>query len=190
MLDVAVSFLADEFNAYLLRRTGSTTVGKMAAGPVMNDLGKLAIASGSIGACLINVEEERVVRAQLPERMLVKGSQVTLQPELRLNLTLLFAANLTPYEMSLRGLSQVLTFFQSHPAFASDEYPGLDPRIGRLVVEMMSYGPEQLNQIWAYLGAKYLPSVIYRVRMVVLQDVEPQGIGEPITGIALDLHDK
>ena len=57
MLDVAVSFLADEFNAYLLRRTGSTTIGKMAAGPVMNDLGKLAIPVGSIGACLINVEE-------------------------------------------------------------------------------------------------------------------------------------
>ena len=121
--------------------------------------------------------------------MLVKGSQVTLQPELRLNLTLLFAANLTPYEMSLRGFPRCSPS-SVPPRLRLRRIPRAGPRIGRLVVEMMSYGPEQLNQIWAYLGAKYLPSVIYRVRMVVLQDVEPQGIGEPITGIALDLHDK
>jgi hypothetical protein len=32
MLDVAVSFLADEFNAYLLRRTGSAQLGQVVPG--------------------------------------------------------------------------------------------------------------------------------------------------------------
>jgi hypothetical protein len=42
--------------------------------------------------------------------------------------------------------------------------------------------------MWACLGAKHLPSVVYRLRMVVLQDVEPAGTGMPITTIATTLQ--
>lgn len=190
MLDVAVAFLADEFNAYLLRRTGSLTLGKIIPGPLMDDAGKLAITKGSVGFALINIEEDRVSRAQLPERVLVNGREITLAPELRLNLTLLAAADLSDYGMTLKALSQVMTFFQSHPVFTPGDYPGLDARIDQLSVEMLSVSHETLNQIWACLGAKYLPSVLYRVRVVVLQDREPEQIGAPITSISLDVHDK
>jgi hypothetical protein len=90
----------------------------------------------------------------------------------------------------LRYLSHVITFFQAHPSFTPDIFPGLDPRIEKLAVEMLPYGPEQLNQMWAYIGAKYLPSVVYRVRMILLQDSEPQGIGKPIATIETTLRDK
>ena len=29
---------------------------------------------------------------------------------------------------------------------------------------------QRLNQIWAFIGGKQLPSVVYRIGMVVLQD--------------------
>lgn len=190
MLDVAVGFLADQFNAYLLRRTGSTSLGKVVPGNLVDDAGKLAITSGTVALTLVNIEEERTLREQLPARVMVNGRELTLQPELRLNLTLLFAARMTTYELSLKALSHVVTFFQGFPAFAAEDYPGLDPRIGKLVMELHSVGPETLNQLWAAVGAKYQPSVIYRARLVTIQDLEPFAFGEPITDIALDLHDK
>lgn len=190
MLDVALAFLADEFNAYLLRRTGSLGVGKMEPGALLDDTGKLAITKGTVRLSIINIEEERATRAQLPERVLVDGREMTLPPELRLNLTLLAAADMNGYDTTLKGLSQVLAFFQSHPVFTVDDYPGLDPRLGQLSVEMFSVGHETLNQIWACLGAKYLPSVLYKVRLVSIQDREPERFGAPITDIAIDLHDK
>jgi len=190
MLDIAVSFLADEFNAYLLRRTGALTLGKMVPGPLMDDAGKLAITKGTVGLALINIEEDRVSRAQLPERVLLNGREVTLAPELRLNLTLLVAADLTDYGMTLKALSQVMTFFQAHPVFTPADYPGLDARIDQLGVDMLSVGHETLNQIWACLGAKYLPSALYRVRLVSLQDREPERIGTPITQVSVDVRDK
>jgi hypothetical protein len=190
MLDIAIAFLADEFNAFLQRRTGSLAVGRMLPGPLVDDTGKLAITKGTVGLALINIEEERATRAQLPERVLLHGREMTLAPELRLNLTLLAAADMSDYDTTLKALSQVLTFFQSHPVFTVDDYPGLDPRIGQLSVDMLSVGHETLNQIWAALGAKYLPSVIYRVRLVALQDREPERFGAPITDIAIDLHDR
>ena len=53
-----------------------------------------------------------------------------------------------------------------------------------------SVTPETLNQIWASIGAKYQPSVLYRARLVTIQDQEPFMPGEPITDIGLELHGK
>jgi len=190
MLDIAVAFLADEFNAYLQRRTGSLALGRAVPGALVNDAGKVAVDKGTVGVALINIEEERVTRVQQPERVLVNGREIVLPPELRLNLTLMFVPNMATYELSLRALSHVLSFFQACPAFSVDEYPALDARIGQLLVELHSIGPETLNQVWACLGAKYMPSVLYRVRLVTLQDQEPAAIGAPITDISLALHEK
>lgn len=189
MLDSTVKFLADEVNQYLLRRTASALF-QVEPGSLVDDSGKWAVKEGAIGLALANVEEERTLREQVPERLIRNGAQVTLPPVLKLNLQVIFAARHKDYVHALRYLSYVMTFFQSHSVFTPDEYPGLDKGIEKLSLEMIAYGPEQLNQLWAYIGAKYLPSVVYRVRMVVLQDVEPQEIGRPITTIATVVHGK
>ncbi len=190
MLDIAVAFLADEFNAYLLRRTGSPTPFRMVPAAVLDDKGALAIASGTVALSIVNIEEERVMRQQLPSRVVSGGRELLLEPELKLNLTLLFAARMVDYPTTLKALSHVLTFFQSHPAYSADDYPNLDPRIGKIVMELYSVGPETLNQLWAAIGAKYQPSVLYKARLVTIQDQEPFQPGEPITDIGLDLRNR
>lgn len=188
-IDLVLKFLAGEVNTYFAKRTGSN-LGQIELGGVVDDTGKWTITKNRVGLSLVNVEEERTLRGQLPEQVFVNGRQVTLQPALKLNLHLMFAAHFSTYDHSLRYLSHVLTFFQSHPVFTPDQYPGLDAGIEKLTVEMLAYGPEQLNQLWAYLGGKYLPSVVYKIRMVVLQDIEPEGIGQPITHIDTAVHAK
>ncbi len=195
MLDATVRFLADEVNLYLKRQTASSVV-QVVPGGLTDDSGKWAVKEGAIGLALVNVEEERILRSQVPERVVRNGSHIVRSPELKLNLLVVFAArpntsqNPNPYVQSLRYLSYVLTFFQARPRFTRDEYPALEPGIEKLTVELISYGPEQLNQLWAYIGTKYLPSVVYRVRMVVLQDGEPQGISQPITVLDTVLNEK
>jgi len=190
MLDLAVNFLAAEFNAYLLRRLGSASLGRVVPGSVVDDKGVLAIETGTVALSLVNIEEERTLREQVPARLLRGGRELLLQPELKLNLTLLFAARMVDYPTTLRALSHVLTFFQANPAFSTAEHPGLDPRIGRLTVELLSVTPETLNQLWATLGAKYQPSVLYRVRLVSIQDQEPFAAGAPIQDIAFDVRER
>jgi hypothetical protein len=181
MLDSAVYFLATEVNAYLTRL--AVDVVKVVPGGIANDNGTWAIAENTIGLAVVNVEEERTLRTQTPERVLVNGNHVVLPAELKLNLNVVFAVRHAKYDHTLRYLSHVLRFFQAHPTFTPSEYPALDPSIGRLNVELISYGPEQLNQLWAYIGAKYLPSAVYRVRMLVLRDAEPTGVDTPIAEI-------
>jgi hypothetical protein len=190
MLDIALDFLAVEFNAYLLRRTGTPTPFRVVPAAVLDDKGALAVASGTVALSIVNIEEERTIRQPLPTRVIAGGRELQLQPELKLNLTLLFAARMVDYPTTLKALSQVLTFFQSHPAFSADNYPNLDPRIGKIVMELYSVGPETLNQLWAAIGAKYQPSVLYRARLVTIQDQEPFQSGAPITDVGLHLGDR
>lgn len=180
MLDIALKFLADELNGYLERRLGAAGAGKAAPTALVDDAGKWLLPEAHLGLTLVALDEERTLRAQLPVRTYVDGNQVDLPPPLQLNLVVLLAARFSLYDQALGFLAQALTFFHAHPVFTPATHAGLDPRIEKLSLEMLAYGPETLNQTWACLGAKYLPSVLYRVRMVSLQDREPASVGLPI----------
>src|SRR5262249_39906126 len=92
MIDLALQFLVSELNAYLLARTG-TEFGKAETGRLVDDTGKWVTKEDQIGVSLVNVEEERITRVQTPQPAFVSGRQVILEPELRINLHVLFAAN-------------------------------------------------------------------------------------------------
>src|ERR1051325_4502310 len=156
MLDIALQFLSDELNTYFVTRTASDTV-KVKPSKVVDEAGKYAFGQESIAASLINVEEERTVKSHLPEFTYVNGQHVVKEPQLRLNLYVLFAANFKQYDQALKFIAFLLTFFQAHPSFTPDAFPGLDPRIEKLTLELQSPTFEQLNQIWAFLGGKHLP---------------------------------
>ncbi len=187
MIDAALNFIADEVNVHLIKRTGSE-LGAVEIGPLVDDRGNWVVPQDTTRLTLFQIDEERTLREQMPERNLVGGREVMLPPALKLNLVLLFAGRFQQYDQALRTLSHILTFFQARPIFTPADNPGLPAGVDRLAIDLLSYGPEQLNQMWACLGAKYLPSVVYRLRMVVLQDMEPIGTGLPITTVATTLH--
>lgn len=189
MLDLALQFLVGELNAYLIARTNSDAV-QVKMSKVVDETGKYAFPDGSICAAIINIEEERVFKSQLPEYTYINGQQVTFEPELKLNLYVLFGANFKLYDQALKFLSYVLTYFQSHSSFKSEEYPALDPWIEKLIMELQSLSYEQVNQVWAFIGGKQLPSVIYRLRLIALQDSVQSGIGPPITIIDSTVHNQ
>ena len=187
MIDVVLDFLVKTVNTWLALRTG-TDFGQLEMNRIVDDAGKWTLTKERIGVAVINIEEDRILKSHLPEVTLVNGQHVVLHPELKLDLHLLFAAHFTRYDQALKYLSYVLTYFQSHASFKQPDYPGLDPRIGKLNVELLSLSYDQLNQVWGFLGSKQLPSVLYKVRMVALQDREPAGVAAPITHIDVDAH--
>jgi hypothetical protein len=187
MLHLAADFLTRELNAWLLARTGAS-FGNALLTRIATETGRWAIPDDQVGVTLINVEEERMLKSQLPQASYVDGRHVLREPEIKLNLQLLFAAQFKNYEQGLKQLSYVLTFFQGHPVFTRERYPALDPRIEKLGVDLMALGFEQLNQLWAFVGAKQLPAALYRVRLVALQDDEPAAIHPPITSIGANVE--
>jgi hypothetical protein len=189
MLDIALQFLKDELNSYLLTRTGSNAV-EVKMSKLVDEAGKYAFDDGTIGAAIINIEEERTFKSHLPDYAYVNGQHVALEPDLKLNLHVMLAANFKLYDVALKYIGLVLTYFQSHSSFTCEEYPALDARIRKLIVELQSLSYEQLNQIWAFIGGKQLPSVVYKVRMVVIQDEAQMAVQPPITTIKADIRSR
>lgn len=191
MLNIALKFLEDQLNTYLRTRRGSSsTLGQVNMSKLVDDEGKSAVTQDTIGTSIINIEEERIFKSQGSEYAYTNGQHIVLEPELKINLYVLFAANFKQYEEALKYISYVLMYFQSHPVFTREEYPELDSRIEKLTAELQSLNYEQLNQIWTFIGGKQLPSVIYKVRMVSLQDDTPISIQPPLTKINTNLHSR
>lgn len=187
MIDRALTFLVGELNGYLQARFG-TNPETLVLGRAVDDSGKWIGDNDQMRCALVNIEEERTVKSQIPDTVFVNGRNVQVQPDVKLNLVVVFIANFTTYEFGLTFLSRVIMFFQAHPSFTPDRYPALDPAIEKLSLDLQSLTYEQLSQLWCTMGGKQLPSVVYRVRLVAIQDVEPSAIQPPVTTIQTTFH--
>ncbi|MGD8663637.1 MAG: DUF4255 domain-containing protein [Desulfobacterales bacterium] len=147
--------------------------------------GSLALPGDSLGLSLVNIEEERITKAQQNFSRSADGNIVHMNPEIKLNLFVLIVANFSNYRTGLEFLSGAIRFFQSKNVFTTANTPELDPQIQKLIVEMMTLSFEQQNHMWGSLGAKYLPSVMYKVRMLTIQEGLAADEQKPITMVNL-----
>jgi Pvc16 N-terminal domain len=169
MLDTTLHFLAGEVNRHLQRIPGLGDHGGLRPSPVVDAQGHLAMPVNSLGLTLFQLDEERSLRSQPTERVVLGGRELGLPPELRLNATLLVSAHFDQYDQALRLLSHVLNFFHGRPLFTPADSPDLPEGVDRLSMDLLSYGPEQARQMWACVGARHLPSLVYRMRLMLLQ---------------------
>ena len=87
----------------------------------------------------------------------------------------------------------VISFFQAKNVFTPDNSPSMvdfDPRLKKIIVDLYSYSFEQLYNFWSVVGTKYLPSVLYRIRMVTFQEDEFTGSDIPIEKIGIKSSNK
>ncbi|MEM9392034.1 MAG: DUF4255 domain-containing protein, partial [Bacteroidota bacterium] len=151
----------------------------------------------SIGLSLINIEEERVFKDQRTTIINEDGITEHINQEVKLNLYILISANFqdnatnlstNDYKEGLKQLSYVISFFQAKNVFTVDNSPALanDGLIRKLVVELYSYSFEQLYNFWSVLGTKYLPSVLYKVRLIRYQEKAVQAANLPIEKVKIN----
>ena len=169
MIDKALHFLEDQLNA-VLSQAGQPD--NLLLTSVVNEKGELHIQAGQLALTVVNIEEEKILKAQLPNERR-NGNQIQFSnPEIKLNLLLLLAANPgnNNYLAALERLSQAMLFLQGTPFFDRTRFPALaaPPEIEKLSIELYTLTLEQQNQLWASLGAKYLPSVVYKLRLVII----------------------
>jgi len=126
---------------------------------------------------LINIEEETFGKAQLPYVKKNDHSIDLLNPEIKLNLYVLFSSfsNKSESERYLNCLniiSYVVLFFQSKHVFDHQNTPNLAQGIEKVIMELVSLTFEQQNYMWSTLGAKFMPSVLYKLRLLVVREIE------------------
>ncbi len=89
----------------------------------------------------------------------------------------------SPYELSLNILSKIIEYFQLNKVL---NIPGLPLEAGNQVhTKLVKMSFDELSNIWSTMGAKYLPSVVYRLRSVSIKGHKVIEDAPPITKITI-----
>lgn len=173
MIAETLSFLVAELNAYLNMKLIPTSDPRVKLGNVARALDNSLTGPASLDekviVTLVNLEEDRTVRLQETVIKTATTSKVK-NPPLLLNLYVLVSVNKDLYGDSLSLLGQVMQFFQHQGSFTPLTHPALDPRIKKINVELYTMNFEQVNHLWSTLGGKYLPSALYKIRQLVVDE--------------------
>ena len=173
MINETLKFLAEEVNRFLSQKLGAITDPRLILGNVAkamdNDLSGSNSLTNKAILSLVNLEEDRV--SKQPENYVRTDTGLLYKnPRVHLNLYVLFAINRTEYTDSLKWLAYIIQFFQYQNVFTPISHPSLDNKTEKLVVDLCTLNFEQINHLWSTLGGKYIPSVLYKVRQVTIDE--------------------
>lgn len=187
MINLALSHVLTELNNYLNVRSPGGEEKQAVMGSFYDNKGVLNTAmQEKIVLLLANVEEDNIYRSVNKVRRRADGTGEIINPEMKLNLYVLFASNLSIYTEALKYLSLVISYFQTKNTFKYAEVVGLDGADGRFIFDLHSLGFEQQNHLWGALGMKYVPSVMYKVSMITVRDDRVDGEIPPVTKIMVN----
>lgn len=184
MIRTALEFIQKELEAYIVNREQDPA--NYSIGNVV-DLKSIVLPNGNINTTdtthvtimLVNIEEERREGKQSYYVPTDDKMYLRLNPPVEIDLFILFVANNSDYPTALRDLSDVIEFFQSNPVFDSQKYPTLNASVAdpvnkvwqlieRLSFKLVSLTFDQQNNLWGMLSSKYMPSAVYRVKMLTV----------------------
>lgn len=115
---------------------------------------------------LQNIEEERTIRNGSYQAY--AGSN----PPKHFNLYLMFLANFPDpnYTEALRYISLVLEFFQGNQYFDRGNLPMLSSNVDKLSFEFVNFSLDELNSVWSLMGLKYMPSAVYKLKLLTFSN--------------------
>ena len=117
---------------------------------------------------LANIQHETTISTYNRTVPAQNDQYVVVTPPLYIDLYLLFYANFEGprYHQGLTMIGGGISFFQQNPWFTRDTLPDLNPAIEKLTFEFTNVDITDMNYLVGLAGAKYLPSVYYKVRMI------------------------
>ena len=127
---------------------------------------------------LVNIEEEKTLKNG--SAYVQNGDVLNKRnPTVFLNLYVLFSCSHTVYAQALTRISKVVLFFQRKNVFTPENvgtglvFPA-EAGVEKIILDLFTLNFEQINHLWGILGGKYTPSVLYKFRIVAVQNAKPE----------------
>ncbi|HNW50975.1 MAG TPA: DUF4255 domain-containing protein [Prolixibacteraceae bacterium] len=149
--------------------------------------------TGKVVLTLINTEEEATLK-NIPNFIVKEGKTEYKNPPVHLNLFLLISANCETYDKSLRCISKIIQFFQGKKVFTSANTVYNRDNVAfdvfdsfKFIMELYSPTFEELNYVWGTLGGRQLPSAIYKIQLIQIEQDKKLAESEVIVKISGNL---
>jgi hypothetical protein len=184
MISKALSFLTGYLNREL-RMTFGLDDDLVVASNLTKMDGRVADnVNNKIVLSVINIEQETSVKSGFPVKAQGSTKKGIASP-LHLNIYLMVSVNFasTEYLEALRMLSAVIKTFQASSLFTKQSHPEMSDSLEKLTLETYNIPVNELSHIWDGIGAKYIPSTLYKMRMITLTDTKIRNEIPGVTGV-------
>ncbi len=191
MISIASRLVRDELASYVVdnQRNGALTTGDI----ILENIGNLEGENNNeliekIIISLVNIEEESTLKNSNYFLRNSSGNGEYVDPPVHVNLYFLFSATydvgtIDAYEIALHRISLIIQFFQAKKLFnvanspfstiASAASSSLSEEVKnqlQITMELYTLTFEQINHLWGSLGGRQVPFVMYKARLVAIQD--------------------
>ncbi len=170
MIHEFIPIIAGELSDFLDSRFDTSEEPVTLSG-IVNQDGTVAInGENKIVCTLVNIERDG-------SNQMAGGGFSRGDLPVHINLYVLFSAFFTDYAEGLKFISGVIGFFQANPTFTYD---------GNTVkVELHNIDFRELGNLWTAVGAKVLPSVLYKIRTLNMDEDNIRDEIPAISGITI-----
>jgi len=154
----------------------------------LNDGDEFLETKSSIVLSVVNIQEDKTLKNQsvYNVKKIDKTVEIVAHPPQYLNISLLFTSyskEQTKYLDGLEKLQNIIEYFQINNSFYFENitktlityfsYKNLTAaqkeNYSKITLMSVSLTMEQLNQMWSYLGSKYMPSILFEMRVLPIQ---------------------
>ena len=149
---------------------------------------------GKVVLTLIKLDEETTLKNN-PNYKINNGKTEYRNPPVNLNLFMLISGNCDTYDKSLRAISKSIQFFQGKKVFTSANTVYNRNNVSfdvleqfRFVLDLYTPTFDELNNIWGMLGGRQMPSVIYRIQLIQIEQDKLQSAADVITHIGGEIN--
>lgn len=172
MIHDIIPTIQNELNKFL-KSKHNINEDKVLLSQLVNLDGSLAIQeTDKIVMTVVNIEQERTKSNTGTYEQTEKGGFIRVNAPVNVHVLVLFSAYFTTenYVEGLKFISSTVAFFQSRNGiFDNQNTPAINGMIDKLYAELVPLDFRELSNVWGVVGAKYLPSVLYRVKTIPIQ---------------------
>ncbi|MEM0995878.1 MAG: DUF4255 domain-containing protein [Bacteroidota bacterium] len=173
MLGKVIAYIGDQLNSYIARKQGyGPGTNKVVISPIFNQDGSLAITTDNvIVMTMVDLRKDGSAYSYNAGAYPGYGGAIDFSA-IHLNVYLLFSGYFKAKNTvdALNFLSFVLEFFQQHPQMDRDSFPTLPASVQKLDFHFESQDFVQKSYMWNLIGAKYMPSVLYKMQLIAVSD--------------------
>ena len=184
MIPNSLQFTKDVLQQYLKNKIGLDE-SKVVINKLVDNNGNVPQKNqNKVILSLINIQRETTKPFNIRNQKMDDGNFSRLAPIERYNLDLLVTSNFDDYDETLKFLNEAILFFQINPSIDSSTNSNIPKGIKKLEFELEKNTYHQIHSLWNAMGAKYQPSIIYKMRLITLNSQQIDGFDSSIQEIS------
>lgn len=180
MLNKALQFTSDVLDQFLKNRFGLDE-NKVLLNRLINSDGSILPENqNKVIISLINIEKETNQPINSNQQKKDKGNLSNNSFTEKYNLDILISSNFNDYNETLKFLTEAITFFHVNTCIDATRFANFPKGLNKIEYDFEKVTFQNMQSLWTAMGAKYQPSVIYKMTLTTINTNEVEGFTSAI----------